>query len=211
MAGVPPAPPCTGVILAGGLSSRFEGAHKGLERVGGIRIIDRVATALTGATDELLLVANDPTAAEWLPSVPVVPDVYHSVGSLGGLHAALVHAQRPIVAVAWDMPFVTAALLQRLRALGVGVDAVVPWSTSWRGVEPLCAWYSPACLSAIAQRLAAGDRRAVAFLDDVRVTVLPQDEVCALGVPEVLFMSVNTREDLAHARAVALGETTPGG
>ncbi len=49
---------CTGVILAGGEATRYDGRPKGLESVGGLRIIDRVAAALGEVTDDLLLIAN---------------------------------------------------------------------------------------------------------------------------------------------------------
>jgi molybdopterin-guanine dinucleotide biosynthesis protein A len=41
-----------GAILAGGAGSRFGGMPKGLERVGGVRVIDRVATALRSVASE---------------------------------------------------------------------------------------------------------------------------------------------------------------
>jgi molybdenum cofactor guanylyltransferase len=97
---------CTGVILAGGGASRFGGRPKGLERVGGARIIDRVAGALQPVTDDLLLIANDPLAAEWRAGLRVAGDVLQNVGSVAGIHAALVHAGGPALVVAWDMPFV---------------------------------------------------------------------------------------------------------
>src|SRR5450759_1437842 len=62
-------PRCVGVILAGGGARRLGGQPKGLLLVEGARIIDRVATALREASDDLLLVANDPSASEWLPGV----------------------------------------------------------------------------------------------------------------------------------------------
>ncbi|MFM8780507.1 MAG: molybdenum cofactor guanylyltransferase, partial [Gemmatimonadota bacterium] len=80
---------CTGVILAGGGATRFGGRPKGLELVAGERIIDRVARALRMVTDDLLLVANAPDAARWLPGVRTVADVRLGEGALGGLHAAL--------------------------------------------------------------------------------------------------------------------------
>lgn len=188
---------CTGVILAGGEALRFGGRAKGLERVGGARIIDRVADALGACTDDLLLIANAPDAETWLPGVRVAADVRPGEGSLGGLHAALVHANVPILAVAWDMPFVSAELLRRLRALGeAGADAALAESGSRWGVEPLCAWYAPSCLSAIVAALDAGDRRAVAFLEAVRVARLPLDEVATFGAPEHLFCNVNRPDEL---------------
>jgi molybdopterin-guanine dinucleotide biosynthesis protein A len=197
------------VILAGGAASRFGGLAKGLERIAGERIIDRVADALREAADDLLLVANDPGASSWLPGVRLERDVRPGLGSLGGLHAALHHAQCAVLIAAWDMPFVPAALLHRLRALGEGVDAAVPESGSRRGVEPLCAWYGPNCLGAIERALDADDRRVVAFFDAVRVARLPAAQVSAFGDPEWMFMNVNTPEDLARAEAYAA--TAPGG
>jgi molybdopterin-guanine dinucleotide biosynthesis protein A len=191
--------PCTGVILAGGAATRYGGLPKGLERVGGERIIDRVVKALGDASDDLLLVANDPAAGTWLPGVPVQGDLVPNAGGLGGIHAALHRAGNAVLIVAWDMPFVPPALLARLRALGDGADVAVPESGSRRGVEPLCAFYAPSCLPAIEQALASGDRRVVGFHEQVRVARLPADAVAAFGDPQLLFMNVNTPDDLARA------------
>lgn len=199
-------PRCTGVILAGGGATRYGGLPKGLERVGGERIIDRVATALRGATDELLLIANADGAAAWLPGVRVAADVRPGEGALGGLHAALTHARGDIVLVAWDMPFVSAALLAALRARGArdAADTVLPESDgSRRGVEPLCAWYSSRCLSAITAALDAGDRRVIAFHDAVRTVRFGLDDVRAFGDPARLFANVNTPAELAWAESNA--------
>lgn len=200
---------CTGAILAGGSASRFSGAPKGLERVGGRRIIDRVADALRDVTDDLLLIANDAEASAWLPGVSTRPDVIAGQGSVGGIHAALVHAATPVLVVAWDMPFVPAALLDRLRAAGRGCDVSVPESGSPRGIEPLCAWYAPSCVAAIERALRDGDHRAMGFHAQVRVARLPADLVAAYGDPVWMFMNVNTREELARAEAHA--RSTPGG
>jgi len=195
----------TGAILAGGRSTRYGGAPKGLERVNGRRIIDRVRDALEPVVDDLLLIANDPDAQRWLRDVRCESDVLRDVGSVAGIHAALVHARAPVIVVAWDMPFVPTALLQALRDAGRPADAAVAESDSRRGVEPLCAYYTPACASAIERRVAAGDRRVVAFYDDVRVARVPAEQVARYGDPALLFMNVNTPEErvLAEAHAAA--------
>ena len=192
---------CVGVILAGGEATRFGGQPKGLQLVESERIIDRVAAALREVTDELLLVANDPGAAAWLPGVRTAGAVRTGEGALGGLHAALAHAGgSAALVVAWDMPFVAVGLLRALRALGeAGADAAVPESeTSGRGVEPLCAWYGPSCLAAIERRLDAGDRRVVAFFEDVRVSRFAAADVARWGDPERIFWNVNSPSDLAN-------------
>jgi len=195
---------CTGAILAGGEASRFGGGPKGLERVGGVRIIDRVALALAQQTDDLLLVANDPDAGAWLPGVRTVADIHTGRGSLGGIHAALVRAGTPVMVVAWDMPFVPTFLLRELRRLGEsGHDVAIAESGSRRGVEPLCAWYAPSCVPAIERALAAGRGEVISFFGDVRVARMPADEVAAHGDPARMFMNVNSPDELALAERYA--------
>jgi molybdopterin-guanine dinucleotide biosynthesis protein A len=208
----PASPPaCTGVVLAGGQASRFGGRPKGLEIVQGQRVIDRVARALRHAlphaAGELLLVANDPAAAQWLPGVPVVPDVRPGFGSLGGLLTALASVAGAVLVVAWDMPFVPGELLQALRIEGESgpFDAVVPSSGSRRGVEPLCAYYTQACAAPIARRLDAGDRRMIGFLEDVRVHHLPPEVVRGFGDPDRMFLNINAPADLAAAEDLTDG------
>jgi molybdopterin-guanine dinucleotide biosynthesis protein A len=211
---------CTGVILAGGAASRFGGLPKGLERVDGRRIIDRVAQALREVSDELLLIANAPDAADWLPGVRSLPDLRAGLGALGGLHAALARTETDILLVAWDMPFVSAALLGELRRIGDGgrddshhdltfidaPDVVIPESDgSRRGVEPLCAWYSQRCLPAVERTLDAGDLRVIGFHEQVRVQRLPLVRVADFGNPERLFSNVNTPEDLASVAGATRG------
>ncbi len=190
----------TGVVLAGGMASRYSGRPKGLELVGGARIIDRVAEALREVTDDLLAIANDPAGASWLPDVRSAGDVRPGMGSLGGIHAAIVRAGGPVIAVAWDMPFISVDLLREMRRVATpDIDVVVPESGSRRGVEPLCAYYTPRCVHAIEERIDAGDLRVVGFYDAVHVARVPFETVRRFGDPELLFLNVNTPDDLALA------------
>ncbi|HEU6450126.1 MAG TPA: molybdenum cofactor guanylyltransferase [Gemmatimonadaceae bacterium] len=204
---------CTGVILAGGQATRYGGRPKGLERVGGKRVLDRVVEALAPATDELLLIANEARASEWLPGVRVERDLRPGCGSLGGIHAALAHAGTDIIVVAWDMPFVPARLIAALRAFGELADVVVPESDSRRGVEPLCAYYSGRCLAPIERQLDAGERHVVSFFDEVKVARLAAPEVATFGDPAFMFMNINSPGDLAlaeqHASSTDGGHSRP--
>ena len=197
------APQCTGVIMAGGNATRFSGSQKGLLPVAGRRMIDRVADALSPSCDQLLIIANHPSAREWLPGVKVRPDVYEGAAGLGGIHAALARSGTSVIIVAWDMPFVPASLIRSLRDAGADADAVLPASSSRHGLEPLCAFYSQACLPPIEDALASGARMPIAFHDNVRLRVLSQAEVSRHGDPEVIFMNVNTSDDLLRAEEIA--------
>jgi molybdopterin-guanine dinucleotide biosynthesis protein A len=190
----------SGAILAGGEATRFGGKPKGLELVGGERILDRLARMLTRALGAPpLLVANAPDAWTWRSDLRTVGDVQPGFGALGGIYTAVLESPAPVVCVAWDMPFVSESLI---RALAEGLehcDAMLPQSGGRRGVEPLCAGYGPACGGAIAASLASGDLRAIGFHDRIRVGILPLDEVRTLADPDLLFFNVNTADDLAKA------------
>jgi molybdopterin-guanine dinucleotide biosynthesis protein A len=189
-----------GAILAGGGATRFGGKPKGLEMVGGERILDRLVRAMTAALGEPpLLVANAPDAASWRPELRTVADVRPGFGALGGIYTAVMEAPAPVVCVAWDMPFVSEALIGTLAKGLERCDAMLPQSDGRRGVEPLCAAYGPACREAIAASMAAGDLRAIGFHDRIRVGILPLDQVRTLADPDLLFFNVNTADDLAKA------------
>jgi molybdopterin-guanine dinucleotide biosynthesis protein A len=189
-----------GAILAGGAATRFAGKPKGLELVGGRRILDRLVDAFLEALGSLpLLIANDPHAGAWRPDLTVLPDIQPGGGALGGLYTAVTAGATPVVCVAWDMPFVPAGLLQRLARELAAADAVVPASDSRRGVEPMCAGYGPACGPAIAAAIAAGDLRAIAFHSAVRTCILPAETVASFGDPSTLFFNVNSQDDLTQA------------
>jgi molybdopterin-guanine dinucleotide biosynthesis protein A len=180
------------------------GTPKGLLPVGGIRILDRLVAAFQEALGGLpLLVANTPDAGSWSPGLRVVPDRIPGGGTLAGLHAAVIEAPAPVVAVAWDMPFVTAGLIAMLaRGLG-SADVVIPASGGRRGVEPLCAGYGPATGPAMAAAIERGDLRAIAFHEAVRVRIIPEADLLAFGDPGRLFFNVNTPEDLVRANGMA--------
>lgn len=195
--------PVRGAILAGGRASRYGGRPKGLEPVGGERIIDRLVAECERALGAPpLLVANAADAPAWRPGLRVVPDTRPGLGALGGIYTAVVEAPAPVVCVAWDMPFVTAELLAALAAGLADHDAFLPESGGRRGVEPLCAAYGPACAEAIAASAEAGDLRAVGFHARIRTGILPLEQVRRLGDPARLFFNVNTADELARAEAL---------
>lgn len=189
-----------GVILAGGEASRMGGRSKGLVRVGGIRIIDRVATALRSVVEELLIVSARADADSWLPGVRVVPDERPGMGPLGGIATALRATRADVLAVGWDMPFLSAALFAPLlRDLP---DApIVLWRCG--GVlQPLCGVYRARALPALDAALASGER-------GLGGTALALGAVQLTADDPTAFLSVNTPSDLVRAESIARARCTP--
>lgn len=189
-----------GAILAGGAASRYGGKPKGLELVGGERILDRVVRNLQAATASLpTIIANSEDAPAWLKGLNVVKDLVPDCGTLSGLHTAIAHDDGPVVVLAWDMPFVPTELLETLIAKATGYDAFVPESKGPQGLEPLCAVYGQACIPVIRKLMVDEDYRATGFLDSVKTGKLPLAEVEEFGDPDLLFFNVNSPNELKRA------------
>jgi molybdopterin-guanine dinucleotide biosynthesis protein A len=73
----------TGVIQAGGGSTRMGGQPKALMELGGRRISERVLDALRAAIDDVLVVTNTPELYAFL-GLPMIADVYPHAATLLG-------------------------------------------------------------------------------------------------------------------------------
>ncbi len=187
-------------ILAGGAASRFSGQPKGLEKVGGERILDRVVRVLEGAVEEPpLLAANADEAQSWAERLVVVKDLMPHCGSLGGIYSVVAGSPEPVLIVAWDMPFLRVELLKALIDGASGFDVYLPESNGPLGFEPLCGVYSPECAEPIKAALEQEDLRTSSFHKHVRTGTLALTEVKAFGDPDVLFFNVNGPDDVAKA------------
>jgi molybdopterin-guanine dinucleotide biosynthesis protein MobB len=199
----PASPAPLGVLLAGGASRRF-GSPKALAAVGGRRIVDRVRDALSTAVANVVVSANEPDLFADL-GLPMRADEVAGLGALGGIHTALRWAaergRSGALVVACDMPWISAELLRVIaeRAVSTAADAVVPESGGRRGIEPLCAWYSVRCLPHVERMIADGERRVHRLVDGIRAEVIPLAEVRRMGDPGILFLNVNTVDDLRRA------------
>lgn len=191
----------TGAIVAGGANERFGGEPKGLRLVGGVRILDRVASALRIVTSDLVMIANAPDADRWLTGVPVRRDTRRERGSVVGIHTAIAEAAAGdiVLVVAWDMPFVSAHLLAFLvaRARAAGT-AVIPDGPS--GPEPFCAAYTPECLPDIERAIDRGEFRMSSVVAGLaNASRVSAAEVSRFGDPSRLFFNVNSAADLERA------------
>ena len=86
----------------------------------------------------------------------------------------------------------------RLEGVTGEADVVAPRvGGQW---ETLHACYGKACLPPIETRLRAGRLKITGFFDDVRVLAIEPDEVARFRAPEVVFLNVNTPDELEAAR-----------
>ncbi|HEU4366961.1 MAG TPA: molybdenum cofactor guanylyltransferase [Methylomirabilota bacterium] len=191
----------TGVIQAGGKSIRMGGRPKALLELGGRRIIERVLDVVGAVVDDVLIVTNTPELYGFL-GVPMVVDAWPEHGSLGGIFTGLAAAPGDAAfTVACDMPFLQRDVARLVVSRAADGDVVVPRVGDQ--LETLHAVYGKACLPHIEARLRAGRLRIVGFFEDVRVVEIAAVEVARHRPPDVVFMNVNTPEELDRARALA--------
>ena len=193
------------VIQAGGESRRM-GSDKGLLPFLGKPLIRRVIERLSPMADEVLVTTNNPDAYRFL-DLPLYADLLPGYGALGGLLTALSAAGKPLVAVvACDMPFASAALLATLagRLESSGGDVAIP--SSAEGLEPLHAVYRrETCLPQVRLALEGGELKLISWFPQVRVEVVPFEQVAAVDPNPHLFMNLNTPADLKRAESIARG------
>jgi len=192
----------TGVIQAGGKSTRMGGRPKALIELGGRRIVERVLSALVPAVDDVLIVTNTPELYAFL-GLPMVADVYPDHGSLGGIYSGLTAAPgQAAFTVACDMPFLHPEVVKLVVARADQGDVVIPRVGDQH--ETMHAAYAKACLPHIEARLHAGQLRIVGFFAEVRVVEIAEADIARFRKPEIAFMNVNTPNELERARALAV-------
>lgn len=183
----------TGVILAGGASSRF-GSNKALALLHGTPIIQHVATALEKLFPRHLLVTNAPDTYRFL-GWRMIGDIHADCGPLAGIHAALRHMTTPQAFVAGcDMPNIDSRLIAYLCTLRGDWDVALPWLDA--GPEPLHAVYRKNCLAVIDRQLEDKQGKIRLALEQLNLRKVSQQEVLAITGDLLPFHNINRVGDL---------------
>jgi len=186
----------TGVILAGGQSSRF-GSNKALALLHGKPLVRHVADTVALIFSDRLLVTNTPEQYDFL-NMPMIKDQYQGMGPLAGIHAALRHTDKSwIFVVGCDMPAVTPELFAFLCSFVHGdYEAVIPWLET--GAQPLCGLYQKKVLTRIEQYLRSGKAQVKELLENLAVRKINEQELLQVTGDLQVFYNVNREQDLGR-------------
>lgn len=190
----PTVPPLSGVVLAGGASTRM-GRDKATVRIDGMRLVDRAVSALQECCAEVLVASGGRRRLAHL-SVPQIADAQPGAGPLAGLVAGLETARHPLVAVvAVDHPWPSATLLQHLAAQWEGEAAVVP-SVGGR-LQPLHAVWARRSAVALRLLLAGGVLGVTGAAVRLGARIVEEDDwTAATGGDAAWALNVNRPGDL---------------
>ena len=190
----------TGVILAGGRSSRMGGQRKALAEVAGRPLLAHVVERMQPQVGNLLLSCESGVAQFDAFGMPQVPDLVPGYrGPLCGLYSAMQNLadaghEGSLVLCPCDAPFVPLDLVRVLQKASGGNQVAVP---AWRGVlQPTFSLWPLHFLAtvreALVERGLGGPRQVLDLVTHEVVEWEPAEP------PP--FFNVNTPEDLAAAR-----------
>ena len=204
-----------GFVQAGGGSTRF-GTDKALMRLDGKTMLQRTGELLASVCQDVTIVAAAGKYADapW----PVIADRWPGQGPLGGILTALHHLSARgsadktgdverdpcsfALILSCDMPFLTTEFLRFLadRALSSKAAIIVPEAS--RRLEPLCACWCSAAVSAIQAAFDAGGRKVTEAMKHVSMEVLDEADWKRFDTDGRLFWNMNTTADYEEARRV---------
>ena len=187
----------TGAVLAGGQSRRY-GKNKALETYDGKRLVDRNVEILRGFCSPVLVVAGNLEPFLGVAAT-LVADLKPGEGPLQAIYTALLFSPTDSIFIrAVDMPFFVPEMAQLMLAAQKNHHVVVPIFNG--RPEPLTAIYHRRCLTAIADALEQGERRATAFYKSVDVREIPESRLRVVDPLGLSFKNINTPEDRIDAQ-----------
>ena len=192
----------TGVVLAGGRSSRF-GANKALARWQATTMVEQVVNSLLIVMPNVLVVTKKPAELAFLekPGVRVIKDLHKDGHPMGGLFTALKRLKTSHAFVAaCDMPFVRPELIEKLWLARADYDAAIP---VWQGRrQPLCGIYSRQCLGLIRACIGQEALGITNLFDCLRTRFMLEQEIQEVDPQGLSFMDIDTPEDYQRAKGL---------
>jgi len=183
------------VVLAGGESRRM-GADKAHVKLAGHTLIERVLATMKPLFDDVMISGRGPGFR--CEGTRFIEDSLPGRGPAVGLCAAMQAARHPFVfAIACDMPFISARLVEHLASRRGRFDVVAP--VVGGRLEPLCAVYRTACLASLAARVKKGRRGLIDWMElapELRTLCVDEQTIRGLDPGLHSFTDIDTSEAL---------------
>lgn len=185
----------TGIILAGGMSSRM-GKDKGLALFKGKPLIEYAISIVKNVSAEILISTNNPDY-DYL-KIPLVKDTYINIGPMGGIHSCLFKSNTEWNCVlSCDMPLVKPELFQYLMQFSEDAWVVLPTSDGIHP-EPMCGIYNRKVLPLMEQFIGAGNYKLPDLFRRIPFKmILTSDDLDFYS--DDLFMNLNSLDEIISA------------
>lgn len=180
----------TGIILAGGKSSRME-TDKGLLLLEGIPMIQHVINALKPVVFDIIIVSNNKEYQQF--NYPVFEDLIKEKGPIGGIYTGLSNTNTETnIIVTCDTPFVSSKLFDFLIKKSINQQITIPKFND--KIHYLIGVYAKKCLPFLKKAIENNELRVGFMLQNINSKVIDlslKDEF-----DEKTFANINTKEEL---------------
>ncbi len=183
----------TGVILAGGKSSRF-GTNKAFAPWKNHTFIEEILREMKAVFSRVLIVTNTPEDYRHL-GVEIICDSLPHQGPLGGLEAALKYVGGTVFITACDMPLVSAGQIKKIVS-SRSQKSLAVIASHGAGVEYLLGLYSEKLLSLVQEQLSHGHYSMKSFCEKISDSLF-----CA--VSEEACLNINDPKTFESLRETA--------
>lgn len=179
----------TGIILAGGRSSRF-GSNKALYKVGTTTMLQKSVELLQPNCSEIFISGDCPEYAAY--PVKCISDIIKDIGPLGGIWSTLKSINTPYALyLTCDMPYLTNHILLQLMQMDKSTQMAC-WKDSNGNMQLFPLLLSRELLPAIEKKIVAQSYNIRSLAEHCKHQFLPipyQDEIC--------FHNINRLKDIA--------------
>ncbi|MGN7415054.1 molybdenum cofactor guanylyltransferase [Paenibacillus sp. SAF-068] len=193
----------TGIILAGGLSSRM-GTNKAMLELNGSVVLEHVTEAMRPAVSRIIVAGGPNVTTYGDMGYDCVQDYYPGKGPLAGLHAALEASDTDWNLVcACDMPLLQTSFLgsiKKLAEMNDSYSAIVPVVDG--RIHPLAGAYHKRVLPDLEQRLNQDHLRVTRWLEEIGCRYIEAEELERAGIHHVAMQlsNMNTPEEYERIR-----------
>jgi len=179
----------TAVILAGGKSTRY-GSPKGLEKVGGVTLVNRTVDEIRAAGISDIYLSTDEPELYADIGLPSVCDKYPGCGPLAGIHGTLVETgAEKILVLPCDLPGISSVEIKKLVQIAIDAPEPVVFAVTGTHEHPLCSVVSRELVGTLEKALNDGHHAALRFFKSI-------DHGTVHFENEKRFHNLNTPEDL---------------
>lgn len=180
----------TGVVLAGGKSSRF-GSNKALAILNEHSLLERALNRLKPFCRTSLLSGNYPEYKDY--ACEQIYDIVPGLGPMGGIYSALKQSETSYVLfLTCDMPYITESLLKRLTENEPPADITV-WKQKDGDMQLFPALYASSVLPLVEQHIYSRRLSIRSLLSEVNVCMLAIE-----ANEEDAFLNVNHLNELPN-------------
>lgn len=181
----------TGIILAGGKSSRF-GSNKALFEYQGKKLVEYSIETLYPLCGQLLLSTNEPEKFTFT-GLPTVRDVYPDCGPVGGIHACLQQSKTEHhLITGCDLPWLDTRLFEFILGCSSGYQVVMPMHKGFK--ETMASYYHKSCTASLEKALQKKRYKIFDAISPLK-TFFPDIDKESFYTDK-LFANVNFRKDI---------------